>query len=125
MDTKQLIEEIYAAAYEVRQHLYAGYLESVYQNALIIELRNRGFMVAAEVPITVQYKGQTVGTFRADIIVNNEVILELKSVRELQPIHEAQLVNYLLATGINHGVVINYGDNYAFRYKTRDYRRFS
>ncbi|MBD5359826.1 MAG: GxxExxY protein [Muribaculaceae bacterium] len=125
MDTKQLIEEIYAAAYEVRQHLYAGYLESVYQNALIIELRNRGFMVAAEVPITVQYKGHTVGTFRADIIVNNEVILELKSVRELQPIHEAQLVNYLLATGINHGVVINYGDNYAFRYKTRDYRRFS
>ncbi|MDE6428217.1 MAG: GxxExxY protein [Muribaculaceae bacterium] len=125
MNIKELINTIYAAAFEVREHLKTGYLESVYQNALAIELKSRGLNIELEVPISVKYKGYTVGSFRADIIVNNEVILELKSVSEILPVHEAQLVNYLTATGINHGILINYGENYAFRHKTRLYRKFS
>ena len=125
MDTKKLIDTIYAAAFEVREHLKAGYLESVYKNALVIELKSRGLKVQAEVPITVRYKGYSVGEFRADIVVNGQIILELKAVAEISPIHETQLVNYLVATGIDHGILINYGENYAFRYKTRIYRKFS
>lgn len=125
MDTKQLVNLIYAAAFEVREHLKEGYLESVYRNALMIELKMRGLKVQAEAPISVKYKGYTVGEFRADIIVNDQIILELKAVREILQIHEAQLVNYLVATGIDHGILINYGENYAFRHKTRIYRKFS
>ena len=117
-----LLQEIKDAAYEVRLHLAPGYLESVYQNALVVELSRRGLNVETEVAIPVKYKGTIVGDFRADILVNGSVILELKAVRELTPIHEAQLVNYLIAMNIDYGYLINYGgEKYRIIRKTRIY----
>ena len=123
METTYLLKIIKDAAYEVRLNLGYGYLESVYQNALMIELRNRGIYAEKEVAIPVWYKGEQVGDFRADILVEKSVILELKAVRELNPIHEAQLVNYLVATGLDYGYLINYGgDKFRIALKTRIYR---
>lgn len=122
METELLLEIIKKAAYEVRLHLAPGYLESVYQNALVCELRKRGLTAEREMPIPVYYKGELVGDFRADILVNNEVILELKVTRELNPIHEAQLVNYLCATGKDYGFLMNYGgDKFRIIRKSRIY----
>ena len=113
----QLIKD---AAYEVRLHLAPGFLESVYQNALQVELRDRGLSAEKEVPIPVMYKQRIVGDFRADLLVSNSVIIELKAVKEITPIHEAQLVNYLTATGLDYGYIINYGgDKYRIILKTR------
>lgn len=123
METTYLLKIIKDAAYEVRLNLGDGYLESVYQNALMIELRNRGIYAEKEVAIPVWYKGEQVGDFRADILVEKSIILELKAVRELSPIHEAQLVNYLVATGLDYGYLINYGgDKFRIALKTRIYR---
>lgn len=117
-----LLQTIKDAAFEVRRNLAPGYLESVYQNALLVELQLRGLRAQKEVGIAVDYKGVAVGEFRADILVENSVIIELKAVRELNPIHEMQLVNYLVATGIDHGYLINYGgENYRIIHKTRIY----
>ena len=123
METTYLLKIIKDAAYEVRLNLGYGYLESVYQNALMIELRNRGIYAEKEVAIPVWYKGEQGGDFRADILVEKSIILELKAVRELNPIHEAQLVNYLVATGLDYGYLINYGgDKFRIALKTRIYR---
>ncbi|MDE6257900.1 MAG: GxxExxY protein [Muribaculaceae bacterium] len=109
MDIENLLEEIKDAAFEVRKHLSPGYLEKVYKNALIIELESRGMKVEKEVPLPVIYKGQNVGDYYADIYVEDSVILEIKAVREITTIHEAQLVNYLSITGVDYGYLINYG----------------
>ena len=122
MEIKELLGDIYDAGFEVRKHLTKGFLEAVYHNALIYELRSRGLKVESEVSIKVWYKNQIVGEYRADIIVENQVIVEIKAVNELNKIHEAQLVNYLVATGIDYGYLLNYGgDKYAARLKTREY----
>lgn len=109
MDQEELIKQIIQCAYNVRKELYAGFLESVYKNALLIELRKNGLKVDKEVPINVHYNNVIVGEFRADIIVEDSVILELKAIQKLSTIHEAQLVNYLTATNIEHGLLINFG----------------
>ena len=109
MDQEELIKQIIQCAYNVRKELYAGFLESVYKNALLIELRKNGLKVDKEVPINVHYNNVIVGEFRADIIVEDSVILELKAIQKLSTIHEAQLVNYLTATKIEHGLLINFG----------------
>ncbi len=109
MDIEQLISAVISAAYEVRITLGAGFLESVYQNALMTELESRGIKAEKETPLAVKYKGHIVGDFRCDILVDNRIIIELKAVGLLLPAHEAQLVNYLTATGIDHGLLINFG----------------
>ena len=122
MDQEELIKQIIQCAYNVRKELYAGFLESVYKNALLIELRKNGLKVDKEVPINVHYNNVIVGEFRADIIVEDSVILELKAIQKLSTIHEAQLVNYLTATKIEHGLLINFGSE-KFEVK-RKYRIF-
>ena len=123
MDTGNLLKIIKEAAFEVRLNLAPGYLESVYKKALLVELRNRGLLAEEEVAIAVSYKGVTVGDFRADILVEKSVILELKAVREIAPVHEAQLVNYLIATGIDYGYLINYGgEKFRIALKSRIYK---
>ena len=122
MDQEELIKQIIQCAYNVRKELYAGFLESVYKNALLIELRKNGLKVDKEVPINVHYNNVIVGEFRADIIVEDSVILELKAIQKLSTIHEAQLVNYLTATNIEHGLLINFGSE-KLEVK-RKYRRF-
>ena len=105
MGTEQLIKLIINTAYEVRSHLVAGYIESVYKKALLLELGEAGLKVEDEVELPVQYKGN----FRADIIVEGSVIIELKAVAHLLPAHEIQLVNYLTIAEIDNGLIINFG----------------
>ena len=109
MDVEELIKQVIQCAYNVRMKLSAGFLESVYRNALLIELCDNGLKADKEIPIIVHYNSHIVGEFRADIIVEDSVIIELKATQHLLPTHEAQLVNYLTATDIEHGLLINFG----------------
>jgi len=87
-----------------------GFLESVYQKCLLIELRKAGLDLESQEPITVYYDDEIVGEFVADIIVNDTIILELKSVRRVIKAHEVQLVNYLVSTGKPVGLILNFGE---------------
>ncbi len=97
-----------------------GFLEKVYQNALILELNKIGLQVENEKAIRVYYEGQIVGDYSADTIVEGKVILELKAVKDLAEIHEVQLVNYLKATGIEVGLLINFGPSVQVKRKIFD-----
>jgi GxxExxY protein len=110
MEYKELTEKIIGCAYRVYNKMGFGYLESVYEKCMLIELRKAGFDIESQKPIRVQYEGEVVGDFIADILVNDTVILELKSVRKLVEAHEVQLVNYLVATGKPVGLLINFGE---------------
>ena len=124
MNIEEAIKTIIHCAYNVRIHLSAGFLESVYQKALLIELQEKGIHADTETPINVYYKNQIVGEFRADIMVEGEIIIELKSVQHLLPIHEAQLVNYLTATHKDHGLLINFGgERIEIKRKFREYKQ--
>jgi GxxExxY protein len=87
-----------------------GFLESVYEKCLMIELKKAGLRAERQKPICVEYEGQIVGEFIADIIVEESVILELKSVKQIIRAHEVQLVNYLVATGIDIGLILNFAE---------------
>ena len=104
-----LCGEVIGAAMKVHSALGPGFLESVYQNALIWELQKSRFKVDAQRPITVHYDGQVVGVFTADILVNDSLMLELKANQLVAKAHEVQLVNYLVATGIDEGLLLNFG----------------
>ena len=108
MKEDELTYEINGTVYEVNKVLGPGFLEKVYENALLHELRNRGFRAENQVPITVEYKGAVVGEFFADILVEDKVILEIKAVERLLKAHEAQILNYLKATGKKVGMLINF-----------------
>lgn len=109
MNIETLIKSIIQCIYNVRGILGPGYLESVYKNALMRELELNGLKASSEVPLKVSYKDVLVGEFRADIIVENSVIIELKAVETLHKSHEVQLVNYLTITGIDSGLLVNFG----------------
>ena len=110
MEYEGITETIIGCAYRVYDKMGFGFLESVYEKCLMIELQKSSLSVQSQRPITVQYEGQTVGEFVADIVVNDAIILELKSVRQLNKIHEMQLFNYLVATGLPVGLLINFGE---------------
>ena len=99
---------INGAIFEVNRELGAGFLEKVYENALMVELVGRKVKAESQVPIKVKYKGVEIGEYFADIVVENQVILELKAIDSLQKIHEAQLLNYLKATGYKIGLLVNF-----------------
>lgn len=104
-----LTGKIIGCAMKVHRVLGSGFLESVYHKALFHELRKTGFEVESEKPIPVHYDSILIGSFLADLIVQNEVIIETKVVQMLMPIHEVQLVNYLTATGKDVGLLLNFG----------------
>ena len=104
-----LCGKVIGAAMKVHSTLGSGFLESVYQNALIWELRKAGLRAEAERPISVHYDGQLVGAFTADLLVNDSLIVELKAIQSLAKPHEVQLVNYLIATRIDEGLLVNFG----------------
>ena len=106
---KELSEIVIGLAIEVHRNLGNGFLEKVYENALIYELGINGISFENQKPLSVYYKEHIVGEYYADIIVENSMILELKTVRRLNPIHEAQLINYLKATGNKVGYLLNFG----------------
>ena len=110
MDTEKIIKTIIDAAYRVRAHFMPGYLESIYENALIVELEDLGLKVQSQKPLSVTYKNRIIGEFKIDLLVEDCVIIEIKSVNKIIPAHEMQLVNYLSITGINDGLVINFGN---------------
>jgi len=118
MHINDITYKINGAVYEVNKVLGVGFLEKVYEKALLIELRGIGLKAECQVPIKVDYKGQVVGEYFADIVVEDKIILELKAVDSLQKIHEAQILNYLNATKYNIGLLIN------FRYPKAEIKRF-
>jgi len=95
------------AVFEVNRVLGPGFLEKVYENALVIELQRRGLRVETQVPIKVFYKDNPVGDYFADMLVEGKVIVELKAIERLEKLHQAQLLNYLRATGIRVGLLVN------------------
>jgi len=117
---REITEKIIGAAQNVHNTLGYGFLEKVYQNALVIELQTLGFDVDVEQPIAVPYRGEIVGNYVADIVVDKKVILEIKAVKELSEIHEVQLVNYLKATGIEVGLLINFGRSVTVKRRVMD-----
>jgi GxxExxY protein len=104
-----LCGRIIGLAMQVHSTLGCGFLESVYRNALALELRRGGYSVETERPIEVRYGGEVVGAFVADLLVQESVIVELKATQVLGKIHEVQLVNYLTAIGLNEGLLLNFG----------------
>jgi GxxExxY protein len=108
MNINELTYAINGSIFEVNRVLGPGFLEKVYQNALMVELKSRGLKAESQVPITVHYKDNLVGEYIADILVEGKVILELKTVERLDKIHEAQLLNYLRASGIPIGLLVNF-----------------
>ena len=123
MEDKELTERIIACAFKVHQGLGAGFLEKVYENAMLIELQKCGIRVRQQTPIAVTYENQHVGEYFADLLVEDKVICELKAAQMLMPEHEMQLVNYLAATGINTGLLLNFGKSVAVKRKFREFRK--
>jgi len=112
---EELTGKIIQAYYKVYNKLGYGFLEGVYENAMMIELRKMGLKATKQQAISVYYEEEVVGDFFADIVVQNVVILELKAVSKLIPIHEAQLLNYLKATDIEVGLLLNFGPKPEFK----------
>ena len=111
MEFKEITEKIIGCAYKVYNTMGYGFLESVYEKCLLIELRKAGLKSEYQKQIIVNYEGEVVGNFIADIFVEELIILELKSVKNIAKAHEVQLVNYLVATGTNVGLLINFGED--------------
>ncbi|HEU4632084.1 MAG TPA: GxxExxY protein [Gemmatimonadaceae bacterium] len=123
MEHEEPTRRIIGGAMTVHRALGAGFLESVYRNALTHELRGLGLTPEREVPIQVRYRALVVGNFSADMLVERCVLVETKAVRTLGAAHEVQLVNYLTATGIDIGLPLNFGaERLEFRRKARCYR---
>jgi GxxExxY protein len=108
MDLNELTYSINGAVFEVNRILGPGFLEKVYENALLMELKAREIKAVAQYPIKVKYKNQVVGEYFADLLVEDQIIIELKTVGKIEKIHEAQLLNYLKATGMNIGLLVNF-----------------
>jgi len=115
---EEITEKILKACFEVSNELGNGFLESVYEKALMIVLTEMGLKIQTQVPLKVMFRGQTVGEFFPDIIVEDLVIIELKAVKALAPEHLAQVMNYLKATRIEVGLLVNFGST------KLEYRRF-
>jgi GxxExxY protein len=106
---QELTQVILGAFYEVYNELGHGFLESVYQEAMLIVLRQKGTAVESRSPLPVWFRGEKIGDFRADVIVGNAVIVELKAGRDLEPVHDAHLLNYLRACELGVGLLLNFG----------------
>ncbi len=120
----ELIKIIINASYTVHNKLGAGFLEKIYEKALSIELRKHGIAVECQHPISVYYDEEKIGDYFADLFIDNRLIIELKSVDNLSPAHEKQLVNYLTATKIDDGLLINFGSgSVQIKRKFRVYRK--
>jgi len=117
MDINELTYQINGAIFEVNRELGSGFLEKVYENALLIELSERGLKAESQVPIKVKYKRKEVGEYFADIVVEDEVILEIKAIDSIQKVHEAQLLNYLKATKYEVGLLFNFGEKAEYKRK--------
>lgn len=107
---EELTGKALEACFEVAKELGAGYLESVYEKALLIALREKGCKAEAQFPLAVRFRGRVVGEFYADLLLEDKIIIELKAVRALTPQHQAQVINYLNGTGLEVGLLVNFGN---------------
>ena len=105
-----LTRAIIGCAFQVSNELGAGFLESVYENAMLVALKEEGIAAISQKPIKVTFRGQDVGTFFADLLVEEKVLVELKAAKAIAPEHQAQTINYLKATGIEVGLLMNFGN---------------
>ncbi len=116
---EEITKVIIGCAFEVINELGAGFLESVYEKALLLALRQKGLSAIPQHSVKVMFRGECVGNFYADIFVEENVIIELKAVKTIAPEHQAQIINYLNATGIEVGLLINFGN------PKLEYKRFT
>lgn len=107
----EITEAVIGCAFEVIKELGPGFLESVYEKALLLALHQKGLTAVAQYPLKVSFRGENVGEFFADILVEQKVLVELKAIKMLAPEHQAQLINYLHASGIDVGLLINFGNS--------------
>jgi len=119
MESKDLTSAILSACFEVSNELGCGFVESVYEKALVIVLRDMGLNAESQTPLKVRFRGCVVGEFYPDVIVENRILLELKAVKSILPDHIAQVLNYLRGTGLPVGMLINFGK------AKLEYRRFN
>lgn len=113
LEFEEVTKEIIGAAFEVHGELGYGFLEKVYQRAMVVELESRGLSATAETAITVRYKDQIIGEYFADLLVNDTVVVELKVAQKYNANDEPQLLNEMKATGIQVGLLINFGKSKA------------
>ena len=119
MKHEELTQIILGCAFDVINELGSGFLESVYENAMCIALRQKGLTVVPQHPIAVYFRGERVGDFFADLFVENLIVVELKAVKAIASEHQAQTINYLIATRIDVGLLINFGN------PKLEYKRFT
>lgn len=112
---KNITDDILKVYFDIYNHLGYGFLEKVYQNAMYFELQKKGYKVEAQKPIKVYLKGQLIGEYYADLLIEDKVIIELKACELLMNIHVAQLMNYLKATPIEVGLLLNFGEEPEFK----------
>jgi len=118
-----LAGQVIGLAMKVHRVLGPGFIESVYHEALRLELEQAGMAYENEKPLQVIYEGRVVGEFKADMIVEGQLIVEIKAVQSLLKAHDVQLVNYLTATGVDFGLLLNFGSSkLEFRKKFREYK---
>ena len=113
---KELSYKIVGCAMEVHSKLGPGFLEKVYENALMVLFRKEGIAARQQTPIKVNFEGELVGEYYADILVDEKIILELKTTDKIVDIHRAQILHYLRATGIKLGMILNFGSK-SFEYE--------
>lgn len=112
---RDLTDKIIGLFYDVYNELGHGFLESVYEHSMALALAQAGMIVESQVPVCVWFRGYRVGDFRADLLVENKILLELKAARSIDEAHEKQLLNYLRATDIEVGLLLNFGVKPQFR----------
>ena len=122
MDINKITEVVISCAYRVHNTLGAGFLEKVYEKAMMIELESTDLSAKPQFPVPVFYKGIKIGDYYADILVNDCLIVELKTVENISVAHEKQLINYLAATNIENGLLINFGSKVQIKRKFKTYR---
>ncbi len=126
MSMDELTHKVIGMAMEVHREMGSGFVESIYHRSMELELAAAGIPFESEMPVSVFYKGHIVGKFEADIVilVDQRLLLELKAVENLTKAHEVQTVNYLTATKIDHGLLLNFGtSSLQFKHKYRHYKK--
>ena len=108
LELAELTEQVIGACIAVHKEKGPGFLESIYENCLKIELRHRGIKAEFQKEVSIHYRSELVGTHRLDVLVNDELVVELKAIKELEDVHFAQVRSYLRATGTKHGLLINF-----------------
>ena len=119
MECSDITESILECGFEISNELGIGFLESVYENALIIALRQKGMRVDQQVPLSVSFRGEPIGRFQIDLLFDHQVIVELKAAKSLAPEHQMQILNYLRASGLPVALLMNFGT------PKLEYRRFA